>query len=219
MNRTLLVAAHGILTGGTNPNWTEVLEAWATDSAVIQTQYLAGPFAPINLFWRNPRLARKLAKRIQLHSFDRLVFVAHSNGCDVVLRTIALLAKKGIRTDGVVLTGSVTPPNPEAHGMAENVRLNLLGRVFAYCSKKDGPLQLALKWPYSNLGVTGWLFDQVWELDHIRDFRSLCAAFITRRFDDLGHCDYFSPAHRARVFAQIAEDLGITLQEPKRESL
>lgn len=204
----LVVAIHGILTRTTAPSWPDHLDAFLRDVKVEKRDYVASPIAPWNVFVKNRRIAHGLADELALHypSLTReppaLHFVAHSNGCDIAMKTVQILAARGIRTETVILTGSVTDPDIERSGIAKLILDEKLGKAFAYCSGRDLPLRLPLKWPYKNLGVTGWQ-----SKGHLFD----APRIKTRRFPTFGHGDYFADANRMATFAQIRHDMEIGL--------
>lgn len=202
--RAIIVAIHGILTRTTSPSWPDALDAFLPDCKVERRYYFAGPFPIFEHFVKNPRLARVLADEIAMVKRNLpgvpLHFVAHSNGCDIALQTIQLLAKRGIRTDSAILTAAVIDPDVDRSGVTKLILDRQLGRAYAYCSKLDRALALPLKWPYKDLGRTGWMASG-------EPFRSL--SVITRRFDGYDHCDYFAPAHERATFAQMQRDMGL----------
>ena len=217
---SLVLAIHGILTGQTDVSWPDRFHAYlGTDATMLKCEYRAGPFPIWNHFVRNGRLARARANEIaEMFEYRRRVsqahadvgsprrledfrvgIVAHSNGCDIAIRTVRELAKRGILTDSIVLTGSVTSPDVKRSGLLELMVENVLGRAYAYCNGADFPLRLPFAWPYSDLGRRGWQ-------DVPAAFTS---RFVTRWFPGYGHSGYFSRANRDATFALFREDLGI----------
>lgn len=196
-----VVAIHGILTRTTTPSWPDYLDAFLVDCKVERRDYFAWPLPTLNFFIKNPLLAHYLAAEVALLAKNGmpLHFVAHSNGCDIAIRTIKILTSKGIRVDSVILTGSITDPDIDECGIANLIDCGLLGAAWAYCSSADMPLQFPLKWPYRDLGRRGWQRNGAAYLsDHIR----------TRNFPGYGHSGYFNPeANRLLVFAQMREDM------------
>lgn len=201
--RAVVVAIHGILTRTTSPSWPDHLNAFLRDCKVERRDYWAWPFPRLNVFVRNRLASRSLAEELELLVTGEdalpLHFVAHSNGCDIALKTVRRLADRGIRTETVILTGSVTEPDVEKSGVAELVDSGMLGTAFAYCSADDVPLKVPLKWPYKSLGCEGWkLNGRSYEDPRIR----------TRWFAG-GHGAYFCVGRRKTVFAQMRSDLGL----------
>lgn len=210
----LVVAVHGILTGQVDVSWVDQLEAFLS-CKTLKKEYVAGPFPLWNVLVKNRLLARALANEVLLHADRgvsryprRISFVAHSNGCDIVLRCIKRLAERGVATHGMILMGSVTEPDIDRSGVAELLKAGWLQRAIAYSSAGDRVLKLKSKWPYKNLGRTGWMANQLTLGSQEEAMLSLQfnAELRTRRFD-WGHSGYFTAGNRDGVFAQIAEDL------------
>ena len=199
--RAVVVALHGILTKGTD--WPDHLDGFLTDCKVIQRDYFAGFLPVVNSLWRNRSHAEGLADELEIFGNSLpLHFVAHSNGCDIALRTIKLLADRGVRTETAIFAGSVTHPDVDVSGVRLLIRAGRLGRAFAYASLNDAPLKWSgpFKWPYRDLGRRGWMLNGK-PFEHHR--------IQTRRFDSLGHCDYFTAANRDGVFRQMRADMGL----------
>lgn len=207
--RHLIVAIHGILTEQTDANWVDRLHAWiGMTAAVITCRYKAGPFPIWNHFVRNRWLARarsneieefQIVARLREKRPYRVSFIAHSNGCDIAIKTARDLADRGIVTEAIILTGSVTHPDVRRNGVLELIQDGFLHRAFAYCSGSDLPLRLPFAWPYSDLGRRGWA-DVPAELED---------RIVTRWFPGYGHSGYFAPENRERTFEQFASDIGL----------
>lgn len=205
--RDVLVACHGILTGTTSPAWTDALGAFLFRERIAvwleKKEYFAGPISIFNVFVRNRRFAKGLAAELEMIAggATRLHFVSHSNGTDICLRAIKLMAKKGIRTETFIATGSVLDPDVRENGVAELILADRLGRAYAYVSAKDLPLRLPLKWPYSDLGRRGWMLDgQPYEAPGV---------IVTRSYPDAGHSGYFSAENCEATFRQVCADMGL----------
>jgi hypothetical protein len=218
--RPLVIAVHGILTRMTAANWPDELwAAWSQDSTlcVLKKEYIGAPLPAWNKWVKNFIVARGLVAEVEAyvnaHGLGRISFVAHSNGCDIVVKTVKRLARKGIPTDTIILTGSVTELDVEASGLADLMRRGMLRRAVAYCSEKDRAIGLHIKWPYRNLGITGWKSAGVMlsvPRVHTHDVRAfLHGEFVTRRFDNFDHGDYFDDLHRNTTFGLFRKDLGL----------
>jgi len=199
--RAVVVAIHGILTRTTSPSWPDQLDAFLLDCKVERRHYFAGPFPIFETFVWNRMRSRVLADQIAfLPSVFPLHFVAHSNGCDIALKTIQLLAKRGRYVDTVILTGSVTDPDVKKSGVLKLVKSGALGRAYAYCGDRDLPLRLPFKWPYKDLGRRGWMLDgEPYEELRVR----------TRMYCGYGHGDYFATEHRNITFATMRADMNL----------
>lgn len=202
VSRAVIAAVHGILTRNTIAQWPDHLRAAFLDCAVVTREYWAWPFPRLNVFVKNPIHARALAADLELVLPTLpLHIVAHSNGCDVAVKTVQLLAAKGIRTETLILTGSVTDPDVHESGIWKLIASGMLGKAFAYISPTDGPLSVpsVLKWPYKDLGRVGW----VRRGDSYQDLR------IRTRIFPGGHSGYFLPEQRAETFRLMRADMGL----------
>src|SRR5882672_3276993 len=193
--KTLLVAIHGILTNQTNASWPDKLDAWMFDYdpeiKVLKKEYRAGPFPRWNCRVKDPALAKSLAREIELFLerpfYDptlppALWFVAHSNGAVIALLTAKLLAQRGFKIGGLILTGAACEADIAKNGILELIGRGALGAIMAYCSHDDEVLAgdpghainsktpSTLNWmrqflwgklmhPYGCLGRTGLLLD------------------------------------------------------------
>lgn len=197
---TLVVAIHGILTNQTEASWPDRLDAHLWDCKVLKREYAAGPFPIWNTFIKNHQLAAKLVAELALFGeYWQFHIVAHSNGCDVALKTAKQLAARGRRVETLILTGSITHPSVTKSGVLELVREDRIGRAFAYCSEGDLPLRLPFRWPYYDLGRRGWA--------DVPD--DLSDRIVTRWFPGYGHGGYFGAENRGATFERFREDMGI----------
>lgn len=210
---TLVVAYHGILTGLTNPTWPQRLEAWLMNWALrrpicLTEHYSAWPLPWLNWFL-NRRHGKALATRVEMlrSPGDRLVMVAHSNGCCIVLDAIRRLAARGIRTDKAIFIAGAIAADPVKNGLADLAEKHWLGEAEAWWAPRDGVIGMPppMTWPYGNLGRTGWNITDL--PPHLgRHFPNVC-------FPDYGHGAWFDPDRREATFFEIARSLGIDLSE------
>lgn len=204
--KAIVVAIHGILTRTTSPSWPDALDGYLVDCKVERRYYFAGPFPIFEHFLWNRMRASALAQEIALlHSTMPDVpihFVAHSNGCDIAAYTIERLAKRQIHVETAILTAGVVDPQVKSSPFARMVATGWLQRAYAYCSRSDLALGLTghLKWPYKDLGLSGWMDG---------DLPYVGAGLITRRFDGYDHSDYFAPENERTTFAEMRSDMGI----------
>jgi pimeloyl-ACP methyl ester carboxylesterase len=238
--KTLLVAIHGIMTNQTNASWPDKLDAWMFDRdpeiKVIKKEYRAGPFPRWNCRVKDPALARSLANEIDLFLerpfFDptprpALWFVAHSNGAIIALLTAKLLAQRGLKIGGLILTGAACEADIAKNGILELIGRGALGAIMAYCSRDDKVLagdpdhsinhepstinwfrQRVWGWlmkPYGCLGRTGLLLDgrRLVGLDTIEHRPRV----ISTRYFRGGHSTYFTDWNITQTFDQIHNDI------------
>jgi hypothetical protein len=156
----------------------------------------------------------------------QLLFVSHSNGAVIAMRTAALLIEKGYRIEKLILTGAAIEPDIAKNGILHWLKEGSLGQAIAYCSQDDDVLQpprgrfysalrlvqSALIWPYGCLGRTGWLCNDV-PLEQLAPSSSpllqngISPDRIFSRFYPGGHSSYFAPENIEQTFNQIYEDL------------
>lgn len=201
--RAIVVATHGVLTRTTKPSWPDYADLAFADCKVEKRDYWAFPFPRINVWIKNRVHASALAAELELLAElgKPFHFIGHSNGTDVNLKTIKILAERGIATETAIFTGSILDHDVERSGIAELIDSKMLGRAYAYCSTSDLPLALPLKYPYRDLGRRGWTLNgKPYEEPRIR----------TRFFEGFGHGDYFAPEHRDETFRLMRIDMGLS---------
>ena len=216
MKPQLIVAIPGIRTPQTASAWQEHFSAYIDEREddggpriyTLEKQYWAGTFPIINHFVINPFLARTLAKEIvsnylkpefawKVEAPD-VSFIVHSNGADVAIQTIELLAKWGHGTRAAVFIAGAVNPDARANGINKLVADGMLGAVFAYSSESDqvlGKIPALLLWPYGRAGCEGFT--------HVEN----AARVRMRWFEDFDHGTYFWPDHEQQTFAQAIADI------------
>lgn len=138
-------------------------------------------------------------------------FVSHSNGTDVAMKTIRILANRGIKTESTVFIGSVLRSDITRNGVARLIGEGFLQRAYAYCSRSDRALSVPrlLPWcAYGHLGITGFKLSGQVQAEF--KIGSSEPDVVTRRFDRYGHGEYFSQWNTDQTFALITEDMGLT---------
>lgn len=210
----VLAAMHGILTGGTRPEWPWRLAGWAARHAptmqVVTDAYWAWPLPRIN-YWRNNHLARRLANRLSLYAEAgfRVHLVGHSNGACVCLRAVRYLAAVGIRTESLQLIGAAIESDIERNGLLRLLREDRLGRVRCDYDRTDRVLGVPaiLRWPYGDAGRTGLLVGGA-------DASSERIANV--RNHGYGHSGYFEPENEGRTYAAMARFADVESATPTR---
>lgn len=217
----ILLALHGILTGRSDVTWPERLQAYAhkraPEIAVLTDQYDAGPFPRANWFFGNPRMARAMAKRILAFrnegDHDAVVLVGHSNGCDIVRRVAALLAKQGVTVQALIMVAPPISPRLAALGLGEHVASGLLQKVVCYYTPRDTVLApplswnpitwalAAIRWPYGNMGRVG-----IANAITVVRGEPTPADVFNRIFPDYWHTTYFDEFHSHSTFNLILTD-------------
>jgi hypothetical protein len=221
--RPIVAAVHGILTRQTRVSWPDRFEGWCVErdvhAHVVKKEYVAWPSPIWNVFVRNVFLARGLAAELELlwrssGCMAPIHFVSHSNGTDVALKTIKLLAAKGIGMGCAVFVGSVLEPRPDRNGVSDLLRNQSLRRAVAYQGPKDWALRIPtwLPWcPYKNLGSVGWRDRHGRRVGGVVDRwkRINDGGMYTRFFPDYGHGTCFEEGHIGETFALFRWDLGL----------
>lgn len=221
--RPLIIAINGILTRQTVAAWPDRFDAWCererVEAKVLKKEYIAGPFPLWNTLVRNWLIARGLAAEIELFCDQHpasstqhldLHFIAHSNGTDVALKTIRLLADRGIPTATFIAIGSVLKSDIVRSRVLDLLHEGDLGRAVAYSSPND----LAIKWGrwslgYGGLGREGWkCWDTVLPSVKGDEALSLDIGNIYTRWFRGGHGSYFTE-NPERTFALIRKDCGL----------
>lgn len=226
MAHALIIAVHGILTRQTVADWPDHFDAWCerkgVPARVLKKEYLAGPFPLWNVLFRNRLLAKGLAAEIELfwqnfelrNSKFEIHFVSHSNGTDIALKTIKLLARRGIATKTFIAVGSVLKSDTRKSGIAELLHEGDLGRAVAYSSDVDRAIGVGrFTLGYGDLGRRGFHVGGQ-KLTEFLSAQSAKSADIlppvyTRWFNTFGHGEYFWPEHRERTFQLFVQDCGV----------
>jgi hypothetical protein len=230
-SRPIIAAVHGILTRQAVASWPDIFQAWCRgqgiEADVIKKEYVALPLPSFNVFFKNWLLARGLAAEIEAmvaidQEADELAapihFISHSNGTDIVLKTIKMLARRGIRTGVAVFIGSVLRADMKRNGVLKLIGEGQLQGAFAYCSKRDGALAVPRMLPwcaYGHLGISGWTYNGE-AVDSMRAAHAE-ADIVTRRFDRYGHGTYFDREFIHSTFRRALADMG--LRNEHQESL
>lgn len=206
--KPIIVAVHGILSGLTAPAWTSDFAHYVWQRGlgfdVIQRHYVAGPLPMLNVWFLNRFLARYLAAELKAYAEDgaEIHFVCHSNGADIVVKTIRRLARLGVKVKAAVLIGGVLSCDVRRNGVEDLLASDALGRAVAYCAANDLALRSRLTWPYGHLGRLG--------------FRKAGKAYpptaanadrVMTRWATGGHCGYFTAENMPVTFGKIIEDL------------
>jgi pimeloyl-ACP methyl ester carboxylesterase len=208
----IIVAIHGILTGETSRAWQKRFEAhiWRrhpdSNIEVIGREYFAGVVPAWNVFVRNPRFADALVDLLKPYAKAgaMISFVSHSNGADIAVRAIRkLAAQTGARTNALVCIGAAIQSDVGKNGILELLTTNDLGRAVAYCSESDRTLATKVKWPYGDLGRTGFLPHVIGlPLRYEGDVR-----LMTRWFPGYSHTGYFASLNEDKTYDMILRDV------------
>lgn len=161
-NRKVYFLINGILTLPGNVNaWTDNAEAWIegnTPYKATRMEYACGVLT--RRFRQNDRV-NDLELVCKKYEKERLVLVAHSNGCDMVLR---LLMKRSLIFDHIHLIAGACESDFKKNGLNDALQLDQVKKLSIYWSPNDSALKKArlssilLSWiglGYGYLGLTG----------------------------------------------------------------
>ncbi len=208
----LVVCIHGILTGQTQRSWCDRFEVWAWGQNpavhVLKREYWGGPVPAINCWLRNPLQARALADEIL--AFARagagpVSIIAHSNGCDIALKTAHRLSALGMGLRSLVLIGGACDSDVIRGGVWQLVDGGGLERAIAYSSAADAAVRSRWIWPYGRLGFTGWTMDGLAKTG---------PKIFTRWFTPYAHSEYFAADRIEKTFDRAWRDCGLPYEVP-----
>lgn len=150
----LVIVVNGILTmPGDARAWTDRAVTWfhAEASVVVQAEkfeYYAS--ALTRRLWQQ-RHARELAALIDAYRGRRIHLVGHSNGCDIIVRALALSTT---RIATVHLIAAACDEDFDRNGLNVALDCEQVAEVHAYTSPDDGVLRYAAA---PSRALFGWL--------------------------------------------------------------
>lgn len=208
----LVVCVHGILTDTTRRSWCDEFDRWAwvqnRGVKVIKREYWSWFVPAFNVWARNRIQARALAEEIYGFAKDGagpISIIAHSNGCDIALKTAHRLSALGVKLRSLVLIGAACESDIVRSGIFALVSGGGLARAAAYASANDLALCSKFIWPYGRLGFEGW---------KLRGDSFSDARIITRWFTPFGHGEYFAAENREKIFDRAWCDCGLPYDAP-----
>jgi pimeloyl-ACP methyl ester carboxylesterase len=215
------LAIHGINTDLVDAAWPWRFAAYVDrcklDAHVETEHYKAGPHPRLNTYLVNPRVAKALANRVLLRreilGAAPVHLIAHSNGADVAVRVAERLAKAKVRVETLILIGAAIHSDIEKSGLRSLSDHGFLGKAVAYYSPIDPVIRYLQTFPgaYGSLGARGFEHPAKQRVGfHVDGYTDAppFADFVSRRFENFGHSEYFSPAWRDATFATALSDMG-----------
>lgn len=198
---------------------------------VLKRKYFEAPLPRWNWI-KNRFLARSFASEVEVIAKEnpdyKLWFIAHSNGAVITLLVVRALIERGLRVEGVILTGAACEADINKNGILDWALSDALGDAIAYCSHDDqvlsgdvadasSPLEAVrawlwgkLMWPYGCLGRTGWKTLGA-ELSSKRGFSvqlgSERTTWLAQRWFPGGHSAYFDKERIRETFEQMYRDM------------
>lgn len=225
MTLPIIIAINGILTGQSTLSWPDQFDAWCeragVKAKVLKKEYLAGPFPLWNVHVKNRILAHGIAAEIDLLCGDEardIHFVSHSNGTDIALKAVKLLAARDRKTKTLIVVGSVLPPDIAKTGVMDLIERRQLSRAVCYWSDCDLALRFGRhSFGYSELGRVGWKLQGVAVSEilryqpHMDLLRSSSGDCYSRDFTSqgFGHGTYFHAAHFESTFNNFRKDMNL----------
>jgi len=204
LSKRVYIFVNGILNDpGSADGWTDRAVTWTnihSDACGEKYEYACGALTR-RLFQQ--RRAEKLAKMIDYyaHAFGRwdVVMVGHSNGCDVILRTLQLT---NAPIAELHLVAAACEADFELNGLGNRIRSGQIRQVYVYMGGRDTALQWAqisgrLLRPfglgYGSLGRTG-------PVNRPELFSSAVETIVEPEF---GHSSWFEKANLENTMDEI----------------
>lgn len=149
-----VIVVNGILTApGDARAWTDRAVTWLhCDAAVaVQAEKFEYYATALTRRLRQQRHARELAHLIELYKGREVHLVGHSNGCDIILRALALTRD---RIASVHLIAGACEEDFEKNGLNALLYTRQIGAVHAYTSPDDRVLAYAAR---PSRALFGWM--------------------------------------------------------------
>lgn len=216
-----LLAIHGINNDLRDAAWPWRFAAYVDrcrlDAHVETEHYKAGPHPRWNTYVINPRIAKALANRVlmrrEILGEAPVHIVGHSNGGVVAVEVAKRLVKAGVRVETLVLIAAAVHSDIERSGLKALSDKDMLGKAVAYYSPIDPVIRYLQSFPgaYGSLGARGFEAGKRERVGfHVDGYGDAppFADFVSRRFDNFGHSEYFSPAWADATYASTLQDMG-----------
>lgn len=202
MTRDVFIFINGILTSpGDSRAWTDRAVQWFnnnSDGVSDKFEYYSP--ALLRRFFQTGH-ALDLAETLAQYPGGRLHLVGHSNGCDLIARSIRLTSAP---IASVHLIAGAVERDFHKNGLGERLERGQIGAVFCLCSKGDHVLRYFARASqiatlgligYGDLGYRGAVEQHTPRLYHV--WR-----------DELGHSDWFGPGEFDRTMETIRVQAG-----------
>lgn len=159
MKKRIYIFVNGILTRpGDSRNWNLRAVNWIHLNTVDRANLVEYFCTPIGRAFGQKHRAEKLAYCLAQYADWEIILVGHSNGCDVILRALALL--EWPRIEAVHLVSAACDEDFRVNGLNDALETDRIGRVFVWMSGRDSALHVARCWlgrmlGYGTLGLDG----------------------------------------------------------------
>lgn len=169
--------------------WTERAEVYCAEKGLQSARYpYTTTFA--TRWIMQPYRVRQFAKLCNdwAERF-KLVLVGHSNGCDIILQSLAKIESSGIELH---LISAAAEPDCWRNGLNESCATGKVARVTIYIGQQDEVLSRLA--PVSRF-LCGWLGLGFKNLGHVGPLNSTCANLTVHTEPEFGHSTWFEPQH------------------------
>lgn len=182
------IVVNGILTRPSDTRaWTDRAERWYQDRGIACTryEYFCGA---LTRFLGQRRRVNEL-KEILLEIEKPIVYVGHSNGCELFTR---LIKETDIEFEAVHLIAAATEHDFELNGYNKAFERERIGKLYLYTSEKDDTLK-------KGNAFTGWLgflglgYGALGQKGAINMSPKAKSNTLTTHMDDYRHSDWFKP--------------------------
>jgi predicted alpha/beta hydrolase family esterase len=190
------IFVNGILNcPGSSNGWTDRAVTWIhthTEHRAEKFEY----FSPV-IFrrWFLKDWTNDLAELVAKYAGKPLVLVGHSNGCELICRTVKI---SGAQIRGLHLISGACAADFYTNGLNAALKANRVGKVVAYVAEKDLPMKIArvsqnlIGWlglGYGTLGLNGPLRTAIEVENRVMPVRQPdfghSTWFLDENFDDL----------------------------------
>lgn len=218
----VLLQAHGILTGQSDPTWPQYGDAWFAahhpQVRTVNTRYYQLPFPRVAAI-KNTRRSRDLSRQVttavtllaeQTGTRPTVSMVAHSNGGVIAMQVARALIAKGQPVESMILIAPALRTSDASREIAGWLDTGMLETALLVRPTRDLVIggiatnwqSRALAWPWGALGHEGW---DVAEIEHV--FPNIP---MTKDLPGMGHSDPTKPHNRAWLYESIiAPALGL----------
>lgn len=172
----LVVALHGILTGDTEPDWSDSLAGWLQEQSarytVITAEYFELPLPRVAAI-RNRSRSRSLIHRIDARAREiqrtfgtapLISILGHSNGGVLADQVIEGVIGKGWQIHGVLFMAAAVRAKRQTQRCVSWIRTGALEKAGLVIASRDrllgamrwDPVAI-VAWPWGALGREGWV--------------------------------------------------------------
>lgn len=191
------IAVNGILTlPGSSRAWTDRATTWfhSESRALIQAEKFEYFATPLTRRLRQHAHARDLADLIRSYAGRRIHLIGHSNGCDLILRALAL---DSTPLASIHLIAAACDEDFNRNGLNNALLFDQLGAVHVYTSPDDAALKWAARPSRALLGWLGLGYGILGLVGPQRVLEYADQRHLVHRYDrpGFGHSTWFADPH------------------------